>query len=155
MYERIIWATDGSEGADAALAEVKKLAVEGGRIIAVHCVEFLTGRAMGLPTDPEEPEHAARIREQIADLRAEGFDVSLVTHRVHTSPADTISAVAEEEHADLIVCGTRGMSALAGALMGSVSQRLLHAAHVPVLVVPEPHPAVLVEETPKKEVAGV
>jgi nucleotide-binding universal stress UspA family protein len=137
MFERIVWATDGSEEAAVALEEVKRLAGSGGRIIAVHCTELLSGRAMGMTADPEELEVIGAIRSQVADLRAHGFDAVLVTHRVHGSPADTIAAVAEDEGADLIVCGTRGLNALAGALMGSVSQRLLHASHVPVLVVPE------------------
>ena len=137
MFQRIIWATDGSTGADAALSEVKRLAADGGRIIAVHCTTLLTGRAAGNTGDPEEATVLARIRAQVAELEAEGFEVSFVTRRVSGSPANIIAAVAEKEEADLIVCGTRGLGALAGVLIGSVSQRLLHESHVPVLVVPE------------------
>jgi len=37
------------------------------------------------------------------------------------------------------VTGTRGHTALAGVIVGSVAQRLLHVAPCPVLVVPPPH----------------
>ena len=43
--------------------------------------------------------------------------------------------------ADLIVTGSRGHTAIAGIVLGSVAQRLLHLADCPVLVVP--HRAVL------------
>jgi nucleotide-binding universal stress UspA family protein len=137
MFDRIIWATDGSAGADAALAEVRRLAQDGGRIVAVHCTELLTGRAGGYPATPEDPAVLEKIEAQVAQLRADGYDATLVQHRAYMSVADTIAAVADEEEADLIVCGTRGLTALAGAITGSVSHRLLHSARAPVLVVPE------------------
>ncbi|MDX6598141.1 MAG: hypothetical protein QOE87_2028 [Gaiellales bacterium] len=51
-------------------------------------------------------------------------------------PAHVIAEVAENAKAEVIVTGTRGHTAIAGLLLGSVTQRLLHLAHCPVLVVP-------------------
>ena len=51
-------------------------------------------------------------------------------------PRPAIVEIAEEANADLIVAGTRGHSPLAGLLLGSVTQRLLHIARCPVLVAP-------------------
>jgi nucleotide-binding universal stress UspA family protein len=49
-------------------------------------------------------------------------------------PAQEIVRAATEVHADLIVMGTRGMSSLGGLLLGSVAQRVVHLAAVPVLL---------------------
>jgi nucleotide-binding universal stress UspA family protein len=54
-------------------------------------------------------------------------------------PAPVIAEAAAREKADIIVTGTRGHTALAGVIVGSVAQRLLHVAPCPVLVVPAPH----------------
>jgi nucleotide-binding universal stress UspA family protein len=48
---------------------------------------------------------------------------------------DGILQAADEVKADIIVVGTRGLSALKGAIMGSVSHALIEKAHCPVLVV--------------------
>jgi nucleotide-binding universal stress UspA family protein len=49
---------------------------------------------------------------------------------------DTILEIADELDADLIVAGTRGTTAVAEQVLGSVSNTLVHHARRPVLVVP-------------------
>jgi nucleotide-binding universal stress UspA family protein len=51
-------------------------------------------------------------------------------------PAEVLARLAQSKDADLIVVGTRGHSSVVGLLLGSVTQRLLHIASVPVLAVP-------------------
>ena len=50
-------------------------------------------------------------------------------------PAHTIVDIAERHGCDLIVMGARGTGALRSALLGSVSNEVLHAARVPVMIV--------------------
>ena len=50
-------------------------------------------------------------------------------------PAHTIVDIAERYRCDLIVMGARGTSALRSALLGSVSNEVLHAASIPVMIV--------------------
>ncbi|MBI2750957.1 MAG: universal stress protein [Burkholderiales bacterium] len=49
-------------------------------------------------------------------------------------PAHTIIDIAERFACDLIVMGARGQSALRSAMLGSVSNEVLHASAVPVMI---------------------
>ncbi len=49
--------------------------------------------------------------------------------------AEVIAAYAAEQGRDAIVMGTRGMGAVAGLAMGSVAQKVVHLASVPVTLV--------------------
>jgi len=52
-------------------------------------------------------------------------------------PATEILAAAERAGADLIVMGTRGLGGASRLMFGSTTERVVRAAHVPVLAVPE------------------
>jgi nucleotide-binding universal stress UspA family protein len=139
MFKEIVWSTDGSEYAQRALPYVKGLAREGGATITiVHVVERIEGAgAVGLPRRADEPELQARLQKLTAELSEEGFGASLIIRGdVGTRPAHEVVEVAQEVGADLIVVGSRGLSAIGGLLLGSVAHRLLHLAPCPVLVVP-------------------
>jgi len=140
MYKTVIWATDGSEGAEGALAEaLRVLDPVGGRLVVAHCNQRLTGRAMAYPALPDEAERLVEIRDRVDELAAEGVDVELIVRRSHSAPADVVAAIADEVGGDVIVCGTRGHGAIQGALFGSFARRLLHVeTGCPVMVVPEP-----------------
>ena len=139
MYSTLLWATDGSDDADLALGEALRLLDPRGRLIAYHCDQrFLGGRASGVPVLADENDRRAHIRKQIEELVVSGIDAELHVETTHRSPAHEIAAAAHELGAEVIVCGTRGLGGLQGALLGSVSRELLHYAHVPVLVVPAP-----------------
>jgi len=49
--------------------------------------------------------------------------------------AETIARTALEQNCDGIVMGTRGLGAVAGALLGSVSEKVIHFADVPVTLI--------------------
>jgi len=53
-------------------------------------------------------------------------------------PVSTLIEIAERHGCDAIIIGARGMGALRGALLGSVSLAVLHAARVPVTIVKHP-----------------
>ncbi|HYB01244.1 MAG TPA: universal stress protein [Ktedonobacteraceae bacterium] len=90
-------------------------------------------------TDSEELVHAQEIvNAAVAEIK------SLVTSKEVTVSGrvvvanridDGILKVAEESKADIIVMGTRGLSTLRGAIMGSVSHAMIEKAHCPVLIV--------------------
>jgi nucleotide-binding universal stress UspA family protein len=139
MFKTVIWATDGSETADQALAYAKKLvASSGGTLCVVHAEEhFYGGRSGGYPVLADEEDLKAKIRSQVEELRADGFEASLEIVVGHPGQsAHAIIEFARDRHADVIVVGTRGLGPVHGLLVGSVTHRLLHTAPCPVLAVP-------------------
>src|SRR5437016_122715 len=154
MFNTIIWATDGSEAADAALPYAKGLAEsEGNTLVVVHSKEVLRGRAGGYPMYANEDELETKIRLQADELRSAGLDVTLrITTGAAPGAAHMIADAASSFGADVIVVGTRGHTAIGGLLLGSVTQRLLHLAPCPVLAVPALRSAL---EEPDRETAEV
>ena len=138
MFKVIIWATDGSSGAEQALLFAKGLAQAGGaRLVVVHVKEIMAGRGGGYPVKVDEDEVQAAIGKQVEDLKQEGLQAKLQLADVMAGgAAHVIAEIANEEGADLIVAGTRGHGPLSGLMLGSVTHRLLHIVHCPVLVVP-------------------
>lgn len=139
MYSKIMWATDGSAAADAALPQVRELAsANGTAIVVLHCTETMVGpRAYGIDVKLDEPEIRQKIAQQADELKGEGFDVTTEFISGHAGiAAHAIAEAAKSDDAELIVVGTRGHTRLGGLLVGSVTQRLLHVAPCPVLAVP-------------------
>jgi nucleotide-binding universal stress UspA family protein len=57
------------------------------------------------------------------------------TRWVDGAPAETITAIASEEHADLIVMSTHGRSGVSRLWLGSVATRVIRRADQPILLV--------------------
>ncbi len=137
MFRTIVWATDGSDLADGALAYVRELAgIHRSRIVAVHANELLRGRAGNAPLLADEPDVQAKIAKQVEELQGAGFDATLEVCTGSRDVARLIAEAAEAVDADLIVVGTHGHGGFTAALMGSVARALCHTAERPVLIVP-------------------
>jgi len=138
MFRTIVWATDGSAAADAALPYAKALAAaDHGELVAVYGEEHFVGRASAYPVQADSDEIKAKIHDQVEQLREEGLDASLtIVPGLGSGTAHLIADAAREIGADAIVAGTRGHGPVTGLLVGSVTQRLLHVAPCPVLVIP-------------------
>jgi nucleotide-binding universal stress UspA family protein len=138
MLKNIIWASDGSEAAQRALPTALELVeASGGSLRVLHADERFGGRAGGISALADEEEIQSRLASQVQELRDAGTDVEFdVIRGTNREPADLIADVARNTHADVIVVGTRGHGRVAGVLLGSVAQRLLHVAPCPVLAVP-------------------
>jgi nucleotide-binding universal stress UspA family protein len=139
MFKSIVWGTDGSEYADKALALVKELANEGRALVTlVHVVERVEGSGgVGPIRRVDEDKLQAHLQEVVDELSAQGLSATLkIVGDVGSRPAHEVANTAREVGADLIVVGTRGRTAIGGLLLGSVTNRLLHIAPCPVLVVP-------------------
>ncbi len=137
MFKTIVVGLDGSDGAKHALPFAVELARrDGAQIVIAHVEEDIAGKGGG-PIVANEDEIQADIDRKAEELSSQGIEARVEKTSVFLGgPAPAIMKFADEADADLIVVGTRGHTALAGVLLGSVAQRLLHLAHQPVLVVP-------------------
>ncbi len=137
MYERILLPTDGSEGNNRAVRQAIDLASETGAELHVLFV------VEEMPYAPEmmDDRVEARLREigeeAIEDIRkrADEAGVELRTAIEDGVPHRSILEYADTEGVDLIVMGTQGRSGLDRYLLGSVTERVVRSAEIPVLTV--------------------
>ena len=83
---------------------------------------------------------SARMKEADEILKKAIEIVGQIPGEIHTevlegSPAEAILDVARARKSDLIIIGSRGLGRLAGALVGSQSQKVVQHAPCPVLIV--------------------
>ncbi len=140
MFGKVMWATDGSDAADQALLLAKALAMEeGGDLIVAHCEEHALPSKGGeaFPVHVDQDKLRAKIDHQVTELSKAGISATVqLTSTTVGGVAHAIADIASDNAVDVIVVGTRGLTPLGGLLLGSVTQRLLHIAPCPVLVVP-------------------
>jgi nucleotide-binding universal stress UspA family protein len=138
--EPVIIATDGSESAEQAAAAGARVA----RTLGTKAVLVYVRPAIG-PLG--EPYYQEKLSEQMAYARAALDRAETLIRQggceadaeiLEGNPPDQIVELAQSRNAPLIVVGSRGLGAVAGALLGSVSSAIIHRADRPVLVVPKP-----------------
>lgn len=141
LYKKILIATDGSEnGAQAISAGMEIARLSQGKVYALYVIDNTCYPAVKsdprLKTAMEEHfktfglEMTASVEEA---AKAAGVDVEFVIREGH--PADKILSFAEKQAVDMIVVGSLGKTDSERFLLGSVSEKVVRNAKVPVLVV--------------------
>lgn len=144
MYDSILVATDGSDPARAAADHAVELAAATGATIhALFVVDTDTGWLTVSKADVKDSireigEGASREALREVEALAREADVQLETAVREGSPEGEIIAYAEDADVDLIVLGTHGHNALKRRLLGSVAERVINGAAVPVTTVGVP-----------------
>lgn len=83
-------------------------------------------------------EEKKLLTETVEGVRELGIDAS--AYMKESPVVEGILEFAEEHQIDLIVVGTHGKGAIKRALLGSVSQQILHKTRIPVLIIPPTTP---------------
>ncbi len=137
MFKTIVLALDGSDTSKRAVPVAVELAKrDGAKLVLAHVDERVVAKGGG-DIHFDEQEIQSDVRKLAEELAGDGLETGVEMADVMAGGAGRVIAeIAERVSADLIVTGTRGHSPVGGVLVGSVTQRLLHLAKQPVLVVP-------------------
>lgn len=132
---RTLLATDFSPSSIAAAREALRVIGETGPVYLAHVIPRLPVPLSGEPRAPYEPDITRRLAKLRETLAIPPF---VQTHTVVLcgTPARELLAFADQEGIELIATGSHGLSALRGAVLGSVPTALVRAARCSVLVVP-------------------
>jgi len=148
MYKKIMVPLDGSDLAECVLPHAEAIAMgcEVKNVIFVRAVEplHLPSSSEWVPT-PEEREriessHRSEAQDYLAELvgRLKYGGVDLQSEVIMGKAAESLADYAEKNGVDLIVIATHGRSGVSRWMWGSVADRILRSACVPVLMVRAP-----------------
>ncbi len=138
MFNKILLAYDGSDGARLAFEKVVEIAKVADAELHLIAVGRIPEYAETVGETEEAREQAknyySKIMEDAADhLKREGLSASV--HIEFGKPADVILRIAEGLGVDLVVLGTHPHSALRRRVLGATADKVIDHAHCSVLVV--------------------
>ncbi len=144
MFRSIVVGTDGSDTATQAVRRAAELAgaIEA-KLMIVSAYEPVSAQRLSEERKqaPEDMQWAINPREDVdATLesaasigREAGVEVEVYPRQ--GDPADAILDVAEEQDADLVIVGNKGMTGAKRFLLGSVPNKVSHHAPCSVLII--------------------
>ncbi|KMZ13409.1 Universal stress protein family [Candidatus Burkholderia humilis] len=145
MFKRILVAIDGSRTSQRAFESAIELAVTHGAVMQPYYVVESGPMYLDVPGYDPSTLHTS-LMQQGASLATEAADAmkacditgEVVTVEATASDdvASLITLVAKNFDADLLVMGTHGRKGFQRLILGSVAERCLRQATVPVLLIP-------------------
>lgn len=141
--KKILVPIDGSEGAKKAVDDAINLAKLCKSEIDFVYVANVNGCVGGYPLSDSD-DYPNAILDDVIRIGKELLDgakamvpeeIKVTTHCVKGEPEEQIIKIADEVTCDMIVMGSRGLSAFKSAFLGSVSQYVVEHAKCPVMVV--------------------
>jgi nucleotide-binding universal stress UspA family protein len=139
--KRILAPVDYSPISDAALSEAADLAkLFGSELVLVNVVEVIADLPNdvsllkeGAYEDERDKAALAKVQDAAAKVAATGIKARGVIGRSNV-PSKEILLTAERENADMIVIATHGMTGWREIAFGSVAEKVVKDATIPVLV---------------------
>ena len=146
MIEKILVASDGSDHAGHALKFAIESAVKwDAQLIVLSVIPPLRPifpdpdgfYPTYIPQFEEELENAYKsiLDEAVNTVAKEQPDIKVEARLEKGRPSDVIVEIAKAENVDLIVMGSRGLGGIAGSVLGSTSQAVVHSCTKPILIV--------------------
>ncbi len=137
-FKKILLAYDGSPHSQTALQMAINIAQCSRAEIQVVYAYDKVPAYLGEPNLQAVINKVVITSEEIAQKVVEQIEAAGITASANVlegPAAEAILKVADSEPFDLIVMGSRGLGELQGLLLGSVSDRVMHHAKIPVLIV--------------------
>jgi len=144
MFKSIVVGTDGSDTAGEAVRQAAELAkAVGATLEIVSAYEPVPAQRLREERmqAPEDVQWAINARSEVDTMLTEAAEparqagVAVNLYPRQGDPADAILDVAEEQEADLIVVGNKGMTGAKRFLLGSVPNKVSHHAPCSVLII--------------------
>ncbi|MEF8814739.1 MAG: universal stress protein [Halovenus sp.] len=141
-YRNVLVPTDGSTCASAALDPAVAVAKVTGATLHVLSVVDLTSMGTDIYSGPQLDALEENAQTVVTEAGTVAEDASLdsVVEAVEIGPSITreIRSYVDEHDIDLLVMGTHGRTGFERYLLGSVAEKTVRSAPVPVLAVPDP-----------------
>jgi nucleotide-binding universal stress UspA family protein len=137
--KKVLHPTDFSAASDHALLHAVEFAGRfGAELTIIHVRTFFAGEGSAEEFSQFDPNEYAEVLEKELEktsgrLRTDRSVKTVLRHSV--SAASAILEFSEESGSDLIVMGTHGKSALGRFFLGSVAEKVVRHASVPVVTV--------------------
>lgn len=137
MYDHILFPTDGSDGAEVALDHAADLAAT--YDATLHVLYVVDTDTQGMATIGnevvEELETEGQSVVEATTDRVDDRGIAVVDQVLRGDPHETILEYAAVNGIDLVVMATHGRRGLERYLLGSVTEKVVRSADVPVLTV--------------------
>ena len=111
--------------------------------LTVHVVNVQPDPLPWLPHDEVQEAIEAHLAVETHTGLLHEEQIPWQIHKRHGVAARVLAAMADELGCDHIILGTRGLNAMKGMLLGSVTIEVLCMANVPVICVKGKHPDIL------------
>ncbi|WP_313695173.1 universal stress protein [Halorarum halobium] len=137
MYDEVLLPTDGSDGTEAALAHAEALGLAFDARVHVLFVADTNRDSVATLAGGETTDVLSEKGHEIVEETSAALDpaVDRVTEVLQGDPHGTIVDYADEYGVDLVVMATHGRRGLDRFLLGSVTERVVRTANVPVMTV--------------------
>ncbi|MEY7848270.1 universal stress protein [Natrarchaeobius sp. A-rgal3] len=132
MYQDVLVPTDGSDGTRRSITHGLTIAE---RFDArVHALSVVPEGPLGTLESEEATPAAHRAVEHVESEAAEA-GLEVVTAVEHGVPHEEILAYVDDHDVDMVVMGTQGRTGIDRVLVGSVTERVVRMADVPIVTV--------------------